>query len=374
MQVSFWKNKKVLITGHTGFKGSWLALWLDKMGAKVLGVSLPDTDQTDLFSKLNGGSDVNSHNCDISDREQLAGVVNDFQPDVVLHLAAQALVRESYKSPVETFRVNVMGTLHVLEAVRNTASVGSIVCVTSDKCYENKEWIWGYRESDRLGGHAPCSNSKACAELVVQSFRDSFFPDLMTKDGSKENSLITGEQRFPGIATARAGNVIGGGDASDDRLLPDLIRGFNESRPVEIRNPYAVRPWQHVLEPLSGYLLLAENLYKEPYKYSQAWNFGPVESGMQTVEVIADLAALKFGNSASWVNTGNESQPHEAGLLKLDCSKARYALGWEPVWSVETAVNRTVEWDTAKTRGEDMREYSLNEITEFESAAHHPLV
>ena len=356
MNFDFWNNKKVLVTGHTGFKGSWLTLWLEQLGCQVVGVSLPASELNDPYASVNQDSTVVHHNTDIVSPDSLQRVVAEVSPDVVFHLAAQSLVRESYSNPVGTFSVNVLGTVNVLEAVRSNQSVRSLVCVTSDKCYENREWLWGYRETDRLGGHDPYSNSKACAELVTQSYRDSFFAER------------TGVAVATGIATARAGNVIGGGDVSKDRLLPDLIRGFNNSEPVSIRSPLAVRPWQHVLEPLSGYMLLAQKLYESPADWSQGWNFGPDEAGMQTVEEIANLAKQRFGNQADWVNTGSGGQPHEAGLLKLDCSKARFELGWQPAWSAETAVNRTIDWDKAKTAGKDMREYSLREIEDYVTA------
>jgi len=359
MNPEFWRDKTVLVTGHTGFKGMWATLWLDKLGAKVVGVSLPGSDTGDIghiYRLMNDGSQVTTINCDITDLQALKEVVKKAKPDVVLHMAAQALVRPSYANPVETFSTNVMGTVHILQAVLETDSVAALLCVTSDKCYENKEWLWGYRESDRLGGYDPYSNSKACSEMVVQSYRDSFYSNSERKPKT-------------GLATARAGNVIGGGDRSPDRLLPDLLRGFQSNTPVEIRNPRAVRPWQHVLEPLSGYLEVIENLYNSPERYSGAWNFGPAESGMQSVERIANLSVEYSGGSASWKNTGNENEPHEASLLKLDCSKSNHELNWYATWSVEDAVKRTVNWDIAYQKDSDMRSYSVGEIEDFETSA-----
>lgn len=358
MNPEFWRNKTVLVTGHTGFKGMWVTLWLHKLGARVVGVSLPGSDEGDageIFQLMNIESQVASCNCDITDLQALKNVVKESQPDVVLHMAAQSLVRPSYINPVETFSTNVMGTVHVLQAVHETDSVAALLCVTTDKCYENKEWVWGYRESDRLGGHDPYSNSKACSEMVVQSYRDSFYSQA-------------GASPKVGLATARAGNVIGGGDRSVDRLLPDLLRGFNSDTPVEIRSPHAVRPWQHVLEPLSGYLELLENLCASPERFSGAWNFGPADSGMQSVGRIADLSVKYSGSSSGWKNTGNENEPHEASLLKLDCSKANAELDWYATWSVETAVKRTVDWDIAFHKGSNMRSYSIGEIEAFEAA------
>jgi len=350
---AFWKNKKVLLTGHTGFKGSWLSLWLEQMGAIVLGVSLPSLGGSDMFGLVDKQSSIQSEYFDITDLPVLLNTFAVFEPQIVLHLAAQSLVRRSYLEPVSTYYVNVIGTVNMLEAVRQSNSVRCLISVTSDKCYENREWNRGYRETDRLGGHDPYSNSKACAELVTQSYRDSFFAKKFGKIDAT------------GVATARAGNVIGGGDMSEERLLPDLIRGFNASVPASIRNPSAVRPWQHVLEPLSGYMSLAQKLYESPANWSSAWNFGPDESGIQTVEEIANLAKQQFGRDADWIDTGGGDLLHEARYLKLDCSKARFELGSQPIWSVETAVNRTIDWDKARAAGEDMRAYSLREIEDY---------
>jgi len=327
----FWHKKKVFITGHTGFKGSWLCLWLNKLGAEVYGYSLQSPTTPNMFELCNLGSMVTSILGDVRDREKLKSYICRIRPEIVIHMAAQPLVRESYANPAETYEINVMGTVNLLDAVRSCPGIKAIINVTTDKCYENKEWYWGYREDDPLGGYDPYSNSKACSELVTAAFRNSYFnPDTFDKHGVA-------------LATARAGNVIGGGDWAKDRLVPDCIRAILEGREIVIRNPKAVRPWQHVLEPLSGYLLLAEELYTQGIKYASSWNFGPKESDAKPVGYIVEKICTLWGNKASYV-LENSVQPHEAFYLKLDCSKAKYELNWEPKWDLDTAIEKIVEW------------------------------
>ncbi|WP_045212902.1 CDP-glucose 4,6-dehydratase [Desulfonatronovibrio magnus] len=324
------RSRKVLITGHTGFKGSWLAFWLIQLGADVTGFALePDTDPSH-FKLLN--LPMRSIIGDIRDPQALAGAVQKSQPEIVFHLAAQPLVRRSYREPVETFASNVMGTIHLFEASRKIESVRAIVNITSDKCYENQEWIWGYRENDPMGGHDPYSASKGCAELVTSSWRNSFFhPDQY----EKSHQVL--------LASARAGNVIGGGDWGEDRLIPDIMRATVANKPVIIRNPQATRPWQHVLEPLSGYLLLGQKLLDGRKELAQAWNFGPSDADTITVgEVVRRIK--KHWNAFDYVLRPNPDEPHEANLLRLDCSKARVELGWETVWDSETTFIKTIEW------------------------------
>jgi CDP-glucose 4,6-dehydratase len=327
---NIYENKKVLLTGHTGFKGSWLALWLTKLGADVCGYSLAAPTDPNHFEHLN--LDIRSEIGNILDTGKLEDVFVDFQPEIVFHMAAQPLVRLSYREPRETFETNVLGTVNVLEACRKTASVKAIVNVTSDKCYDNKEWIWGYRENDVMGGHDPYSASKGCAELVAASYRNAFFNP---KDfGSKHNVLL---------ASCRAGNVIGGGDWADDRLIPDIMRAVSRNEKVEIRNPGATRPWQHVLEPLSGYLQIGQKLAEKDVAFAEGWNFGPDDNGSITVrEVVENIKCFwskidyKLGNCPNAI--------HEANLLKLDCSKAHSKLKWQAVWDSEMTFRKTVEW------------------------------
>jgi CDP-glucose 4,6-dehydratase len=347
VNADFWTGKKVLITGHTGFKGSWLCVWLKLMGAVVKGYALCPSQQTNLFDCININDEIESEFNDIRDYPRLLASVKSFSPEIVFHMAAQPLVRYSYKDPLETFEVNVMGTVNILEVTRHCDSVKAVVNVTTDKCYENKEWVWGYREGDQLGGLDPYSNSKACAELVTQSFRDSFFYD-----------------KTIGIATVRAGNVIGGGDWSVDRLIPDVFRAFEDKLVLQVRNPHATRPWQHVLEPLSGYLMLAEKLYGDPKLFSGAWNFGPNDHGVRTVGWIVDkLSSLWEGSS--WAVDDDFQHPHEAGLLKLDISKASDLLGWTPKWSLEETLSKIVEWQRLWCSGADMRKVCIGEIKNF---------
>jgi CDP-glucose 4,6-dehydratase len=354
LKSSFWLNKRVLITGHTGFKGGWLSLWLQSLGAEVTGIALNPSSNPNLFDVASVSRGMKSIIGDIRDLNFLIHSFKDFQPEIVFHLAAQSLVRSSYEFPVETYATNIMGTVHLLEAIRQTSSVKSVVCVTSDKCYENKEWMWGYRENDSIGGHDPYSNSKGCSELVVSGYRYSFF-------NSKKNGHYT-----VGVATGRAGNVIGGGDWSTDRLLPDIISAYQKSTPVLIRNPNSIRPWQHVLEPLGGYLKLAEALYFKREDYSEAWNFGPNDDGAKSVEwILQKISILLEKKDFSWeIDKGNH--PHEANYLKLDISKAIDKLNWRPKLELTDALRMTLDWVNAQENGADMRNFCLNQINYYE--------
>ena len=343
----FWRGRRVLITGHTGFKGSWLSLWLGSLGARVTGLALPAPTQPNLFEVASVATDMTDIRADIRNTAELAAIVSEHQPELVFHLAAQSLVRESYINPVETYATNVMGTVNLLEALRHCPSVKSVLVITSDKCYENREWLWGYRENEPMGGFDPYSSSKGCAELVTSAMRRSFFAD----------------QHRAVIATARAGNVIGGGDWAADRLIPDLLAAFQRQRPATIRNPAAVRPWQHVLEPLAGYLQLGQSLYKER-EFGSGWNFGPALSDARPVSWIADRLAAIWGD-VQW-QTDAEQHPHEAHLLRLDCSKAMTELGWSPKLGLEDALRLTVEWHRAWLAGNDMRAFTLDQINAYQ--------
>lgn len=347
----FWKNKRVLITGHTGFKGSWLCLWLEHLGADVTGFSLPPPTSPNLFTIADVAQGITSVIGDIRNFNELQSVVNEHNPDIVIHMAAQPLVRYSYREPVETYATNVMGTVNLLEAVRQNGNVRAVVNVTTDKCYENREWQWGYRENDTLGGHDPYSNSKACSELVTSAYRKSFF------------ARVEDKQQI-GLASARAGNVIGGGDWAEDRLIPDIFRSFVENKAVEIRNPEATRPWQHVLEPLSGYLLLAQKLYESPSSYAEGWNFGPDESDVKPVKWIADYLVSAWPEPASW-NHNRQPQPHEANFLRLECDKAKERLGWTPHWDLKKGLTETVNWYKAYRDRKNMREVTISQILDF---------
>jgi CDP-glucose 4,6-dehydratase len=352
--VKPWQQRRVFLTGHTGFKGGWLALWLSRLGAQVRGYALDPETEPNLFQTASVGSVVEDVRGDIRDYSRLAASLSEFAPEVVFHLAAQPLVRRSYQDPLGTYATNVMGTAHVLEAVRNAPSVRAVVCVTSDKCYENKEWVWPYRESDPLGGYDPYSSSKACSEIVSAAFRSSFFP----VDRLHEHRVA--------VATVRAGNVIGGGDWSADRLIPDLIRGFQACLPVRIRRPKALRPWQHVLEPLHGYILLAEKLLARQEQFASAFNFGPSNNEVWTVEKIADRMATLWGNGAAWI-TDPEPGEHEAVVLRLDASKAREELCWHPRLSIEAALSWTVEWFRACEQCAPMEKETLSQIAAYEA-------
>ncbi|OGS75135.1 MAG: CDP-glucose 4,6-dehydratase [Gallionellales bacterium RIFCSPHIGHO2_02_FULL_57_16] len=353
MNTSFWRDKCVLLTGHTGFKGSWLSLWLQSMGAQVVGYALAPPTNPSLFEVAEVGNGMTSVIGDIRDLEHLREVFAEHQPEIVIHMAAQPLVRYSYSEPVETYSTNVMGTVNLLEAVRNTSSVKAVVNVTSDKCYENREWVWGYRENEAMGGHDPYSNSKGCAELVTAAYRNSFF----------QPSTIN-HQPSPAVATARAGNVIGGGDWADDRLIPDIMRAITQCKPVNIRNPHAIRPWQHVLEPLSGYLLLAQKLYEEGAVYAEGWNFGPNDTDAKPVQWIVERLTKAWGEGASWALDGGD-HPHEAHYLKLDCSKAKARLDWHPRWHLADTLGVIIDWHRAFRDDKNMRELTLRQISAY---------
>ncbi|MDJ0907472.1 MAG: CDP-glucose 4,6-dehydratase [Woeseiaceae bacterium] len=340
----FWRGRRVLVTGHTGFKGSWLSTWLVQLGADVTGMALEPYTDPAMFSLLGLDQHLDSRIADIRDLAAVQAIVAASRPEIIIHMAAQALVRESYSTPVETFNTNVMGTAHVLEAARGADSVGAVVVVTSDKCYENREWVWGYRENDAMGGHDPYSASKGCAELVTTSYRQSF------------------GDRLP-VASARAGNVIGGGDWADDRLIPDMVRAIEAGRPVEIRNPAAIRPWQHVLEPLSGYMMLAERVFEDGDRFAGAWNFGPAIGDTQPVSALVERLSRNF-DALEWnVDTGEH--PHEAHFLKLDISKAVSELGYRPRVSLETALDWTAEWYQAYFDGQAMLDVTRRQIDAF---------
>lgn len=344
----FWKAKRVFLTGHTGFKGAWLALWLQSLGAEVVGYSLPAPTDPSLFSLARVDSGIVSITGDVRDLEKLKAEIASHRPEIVIHLAAQSLVRLSYTDPVETYSTNVMGTVNVLEAIRKSSSVRAVVVVTTDKCYENREWVWSYREYEPMGGHDPYSSSKGCAELVTAAYRRSFF------------------NQGAAIASVRAGNVIGGGDWAKDRLIPDIVRAFIKRESVQIRNPHAVRPWQHVLEPLSGYLLLAQRLYENGNSYAEAWNFGPNEADSKSVSWVVGCLTELWGDGATWaILDGNH--PHEAQLLKLDISKAKQKLQWHPSLDLREALTRTVEWYRAYANGEDVRVISVDQIKKHQS-------
>lgn len=352
VEQSFWSGKTVLLTGHTGFKGSWLSLWLQSMGAKVIGFALAPLTNPSLFDVARVAEGMTSIEGDIRDYAALAAMFKKYQPEIVIHMAAQALVRYSYVNPVETYATNVMGTVHLLEAARQATSVRAIVNVTSDKCYENREWVWGYRENEAMGGYDPYSSSKGCAELVASAYRNSFFnPQDYAKHGVA-------------LASVRAGNVIGGGDWAEDRLIPDIMRAITQGKPVNIRNPHAIRPWQHVLEPLSGYLQLAQKLYEEGAVYAEGWNFGPNDEDAKPVQRIVESLTTAWGEGASWVLDGGD-HPHEAHYLKLDCSKAKSRLDWHPRWCLEDTLGAIIEWHRAYRDGKDMRTLSLSQIQQY---------
>ncbi len=346
---AFWKGKRVLLTGHTGFKGSWMALWLQELAAKVVGFALPPPTDPSLYDLANIGNGMKSVVGDLCDAAQFAAVVREQRPEIIVHMAAQSLVRRSYADPVGTYATNVMGTVHVLEAARQSADVRVVLVITSDKCYHNAGSARGYREDDPMGGHDPYSSSKGCAELVTAAYRDSFFANGETA-----------------VASARAGNVIGGGDFAEDRLVPDAMRAFLAGRQVRIRNPKAVRPWQHVLEPLSGYLALMEKLWDEPATYAESWNFGPEDRDAVPVSQIISRLAQLWGDPASWVA---DSAPHppEAQMLRLDSSKARARLDWRSRWDLEHALRATVDWYRAHRDRGDLRRTALDQICAYQA-------
>jgi len=343
----FWRGKRVFLTGHTGFKGGWLALWLQELGASVLGFSLKPPSKPSLFETARVSENMQEIIGDIRDLSRVTAAFVEFAPEIVFHLAAQSLVRVSYDDPVGTFSSNVLGTVNVLEAVRQTKVARSVVVVTSDKCYENREWLWGYREGDSLGGHDPYSSSKACAELAVDSYRRAFFCEKDTA----------------GIATARAGNVIGGGDWARDRLIPDLVRSAVSGEILVLRSPKAMRPWQHVLDPLRGYLMLAENLWDNRIRYGGPWNFGPLHSDDRTVEDIVAIAARVWGGGLNWT-VHAEGQPRESSMLRLDSSKAASA-GWRPRLSLERSIEWTMEWYRGWIQHQDLKTLSMEQIRRY---------
>lgn len=348
----FWQNKKVFITGHTGFKGSWLSLWLDSLGADVTGYALEPPTEPSLFNICRLDEIIHSVRGDVRDLEQLTSAMVKVEPEIVIHMAAQSLVRESYRTPVETYAVNVMGTVNLLESVRKCKGVKAVVNVTTDKCYENKEWVWGYRENEPMGGYDPYSNSKGCSELVTSAYRSSFF--------NQRDYAVHGVA----VASARAGNVIGGGDWAADRLIPDSVRALLKGEKIRIRNPYAIRPWQHVLEPLSGYLILAQSLYEKGPGFAEGWNFGPSDEDARPVEWIIKRMCEKWGNNSSYeIDKGDH--PHEAHYLKLDCSKAKAGLEWHPRWSLEKAIDSIIEWTNAYKDKRDLRQVTMSQIEAY---------
>ncbi len=347
----FWNGKRVFVTGHTGFKGAWLCLWLARMGAKVTGYALPPPTDPSLFEMARIGELIDSRIGDVRDLAALEGAMQAAKPEIVIHMAAQSLVRYSYDNPVETFSTNVLGTVHTLDAVRRTPSVRAVVVVTSDKCYFNEEWVWGYREDSRLGGVDPYSGSKGAAELVVTAYQHSYFSADRHASG-------------PAIGSARAGNVIGGGDWALDRLVPDILRSLLRGEPTLIRNPQATRPWQHVLEPLNGYLVLAEHLYNEGHKFASGWNFGPSEQSERTVGWIIDKLYSMWGVEFEWKRDTNLGPP-ESTFLKLDASKAHAHLRWQPKLDLTTTLQWIVDWTRQYQKGADMRQVTYADIDRF---------
>jgi CDP-glucose 4,6-dehydratase len=360
MGMNFWDGKRVFLTGHTGFKGSWLCIWLHRLGAEVHGYALDPPTIPSLFELAKVSDLLCTHQiADVRDAATLAEAMQKVQPEIVIHMAAQPLVRDSYKIPVETYATNVMGTVHLLEAVRRCPSVRAVVNVTTDKCYENREWVWGYRENEPMGGFDPYSNSKGCSELITAAYRQSFFNPLQLNSSTPQHDAA--------VATARAGNVIGGGDWATDRLVPDVIRSLLAIEPVRIRNPHAIRPWQHVLEPLSGYLRLAQCLYDYGAEYAEGWNFGPADDDAKPVEWIVSRTCELWGRGAFYeIDAGDH--PHEAHYLKLDCSKARMRLGWHPRWDLDKALTSILEWVKVYSSTCDMRLCCLEQIEAYEKS------
>lgn len=351
---TFWNGKRVFITGHTGFKGSWLCLWLHSLGAQLYGYALLPPTNPSLFKLCNIDQIVQSTVADVRDLHTLNNAFLSVQPEIVFHMAAQPLVRDSYKLPVETFEINVMGTVNLLQAVKDCKSVKAAINITSDKCYENKEWVWGYRETEPLGGFDPYSSSKACAEMVTSAYRNSYF----NADDYPACRVA--------VASARAGNVIGGGDWATDRLIPDCVRAILQSKKIIIRNPHAIRPWQHVLEPLSGYLTLAQKLYEDGSRYAEAWNFGPYDEDIKSVEWLVKRLCASWGDGASYIIEKGKHL-YEAQHLKLDCSKAKSKLGWRPRWNLEKAIDAIEEWTRAYKEGKNVELVCVKQIEEYNS-------
>jgi CDP-glucose 4,6-dehydratase len=358
MNLDFWHGKTVFITGHTGFKGGWLSTWLISLGAKVVGYSLPTSPEQFFFNSTELKKRMDSLEGDVCDIDLLRSVLKKHNPEIVLHLAAQSLVRESYSDPIGTYMTNVMGTVNVLEACRSASNVRAIVNVTTDKCYENREWVWGYREGDRLGGLDPYSNSKACSELVTHAYRNSFF-------GAQDQF-----RRVASIATARAGNVIGGGDRAVDRIIPDMVEAIKTGSLCPVRNPESIRPWQHVLDPLRGYLMLAEHLHKNGDQYAGAWNFGPATNQSKSVHYLVSKFSQLWGVDESMLtllNMENKKQPHEAQTLSLDSSKANHYLNWIPVLNIDSALSFTVEWEKECLENGRANSITLEQIAAYQN-------
>ncbi|KAA5843113.1 CDP-glucose 4,6-dehydratase [Pseudomonas chlororaphis] len=354
LSAQFWRGKRVLLTGHTGFKGSWLSLWLHSLGAEVSGFSLDPATEPSLFELARVAEGINDQRGDLRDLGALLELIAETQPEIVLHLAAQPLVREGYRDPLGTYSSNVMGTLNLLEAIRQVGGVRACVLVTTDKVYANQEWLWPYRENEALGGHDPYSSSKACCELLAQSYAASFFP----AERHAEHGLA--------LATARAGNVLGGGDFAPERLIPDVLKAWSADEPVTLRYPQAVRPWQHALEPLAGYLQLAAGLYEQGPRFAGAWNFGPSEADMCSVGEVVELLAARWP-AAPGLRI-EPSELHEAGLLRLDSSRARQLLAWQPRWSLQQCLAQTLDWHLAWQRGDDMRAVTLDQLNLYRGA------
>ena len=351
---SFWKGRRVFLTGHTGFKGSWLSLWLDALGANVTGYALDPPTQPNLFEQAGVAGTVRSIRADIRDFPRLKSAIAECRPKVVIHMAAQTVVRRGYEDPIENYSSNVMGTVNLLEALRQLKQPCAVVNVTSDKCYENREWVWGYRENEPMGGRDPYSNSKGCAELVTTAYRESFFPPESIG------------QHGVALGSARAGNAIGGGDWTSDQLIPDLMRAFLAGQPCLIRNPAAFRPWQFVLEPLRGYLMLAERLTEDGPRFASGWNFGPIDTDAKPVSWIADELVRSWGRGAAWTQD-TAAHPHEAHALKLDASKAKACLGWHPVLPLKPALEWIVEWYRTFQAGDDLQRLTRKQIEQFEA-------
>ncbi|MFQ5509656.1 MAG: CDP-glucose 4,6-dehydratase [Leptospirillia bacterium] len=356
--ASFWRDRRVFITGHTGFKGSWLSLWLQQMGANVTGYALAPPTQPSLFEEAGVADGMTSLIADVRNLDTLSAAIDEHRPEVVFHLAAQPLVRYSYDAPVETYATNVMGTVHLLEAVRKQGGVRAVVNVTSDKCYENHERMTGYREDEAMGGYDPYSNSKGCSELVTAAYRQSFFNPADYRN------------HRTALASARAGNVIGGGDWAEDRLIPDLMRAWEAGLSAPIRNPNAIRPWQHVLDPLSGYLRLAERLWEDGPAYAGAWNFGPAAADEVTVETLVTTLSEKWAGPSKWT-TDDDDHPHEATYLKLDCGKAREKLGWRPHWTLNDALAAVADWYGAHRDRADLKKKTVEQIARYMQPSAH---